>query len=435
MPLYLEQFKAAAAASTRDLPCAGYIRPYFESFPVHYIRAELGEYFAHPAYSSVLTSLQAHSYVNAQTALLPLLSEDAASIDALLLADTKLLQGTLAHLQYHLSLSRACYEEAIALTQGSLATGGPGVFYALLIQIETKMKLAQLFCETEDLSKMHMQLLSVLVDLEELQKTHPDHAALLNTLTAWTNVHKASYWLAAADQQGSSADPASCVSKALESVEAAESLLAAVTASDRAWSIAQACFSLVWLKYAHIKIQSAAVANAPLAEEDTTVILARLAQVTSTEQAEMMRAEMFICAQQFEAAVETCERAMQSQRHPDASPLVVMTSAQLRIAMTKMQEAQYAGDQTAVMQAQASLGDIVQVFERALQLEPNSVEALFRFAQFKSMMGDFGGALDLATQAIGFARGKEEMEELKKLILMYSAQADAVTFLQKTMRY
>lgn len=50
------------------------------------------------------------------------------------------------------------------------------------------------------------------------------------------------------------------------------------------------------------------------------------------------------------------------------------------------------------------------------------------------MLGDFGGALELATKALNSARSKEEMEELTKLKLMAAAQVDAVQFLQKSMR-
>jgi hypothetical protein len=75
------------------------------------------------------------------------------------------------------------------------------------------------------------------------------------------------------------------------------------------------------------------------------------------------------------------------------------------------------------------------VFERALEVEPNSVEALFRCAHFKTMLGDFNGALEVSSKALGLARSKEEMEELKKLFTMTSAQVEAMSFIQKSMKF
>jgi tetratricopeptide (TPR) repeat protein len=141
----------------------------------------------------------------------------------------------------------------------------------------------------------------------------------------------------------------------------------------------------------------------------------------------------------FDEAVACCEAAVESASsgkvNRDASALVVMSSAKIQMAMVAMQAAHYAGDQSAVSAAQASLGEIHKVFERALEIEPAGVEALFRYAHFKSMLGDFTGALELASRALTLARSKEEMEELKKLNLMTAAQVDAISFIQKTMRY
>ena len=99
--------------------------------------------------------------------------------------------------------------------------------------------------------------------------------------------------------------------------------------------------------------------------------------------------------------------------------------------MGKMQEAQVTQDQTLAMEAQESLRDINGVFDEALSIEPTSVEALFRYAHFKSMLGDFNAALEYASKALALARSKDEIEELKKLTIMSAAQVNAVKVVQK----
>ena len=115
----------------------------------------------------------------------------------------------------------------------------------------------------------------------------------------------------------------------------------------------------------------------------------------------------------------------------DCSALVVMSSAKIQVAMMSMQTAQMNSDHALMMEAQKALLDIDGLFVKALSLEPSSVEALFRYAHFKSMLGDFATALDLGKTALSFARSKEEMEEILKLVISTSAQLQAIAFLQK----
>ncbi len=52
-------------------------------------------------------------------------------------------------------------------------------------------------------------------------------------------------------------------------------------------------------------------------------------------------------------------------------------------------------------------------YEQALAIEPNGIEVLAQFAQYKNMVsGDFQGAVDMLKKAVPLSRSRDEALEL-----------------------
>lgn len=61
-------------------------------------------------------------------------------------------------------------------------------------------------------------------------------------------------------------------------------------------------------------------------------------------------------------------------------------------------------------------------------MEPNSLEVLAQYAQFKNMVtGDFPGAVDMLKKAVPLARTRDEALELCQVSVMRSLWCDVVS--------
>ena len=86
----------------------------------------------------------------------------------------------------------------------------------------------------------------------------------------------------------------------------------------------------------------------------------------------------------------------------------------------------------AMMMVQATLGDVQDLYKKALEIEPNAIEVMAQFAQLKSMvLGDLDSAVALLKQALPLARSRDEVQELCQLLAMNEAQLNAINFMKE----
>lgn len=62
------------------------------------------------------------------------------------------------------------------------------------------------------------------------------------------------------------------------------------------------------------------------------------------------------------------------------------------------------------------------LYEGAIKIEHNALEAMVQCAQLLGMVGDVDKSLEMSTKAVGFTRNREEMQVLIQLILFTEAQ-------------
>lgn len=86
-----------------------------------------------------------------------------------------------------------------------------------------------------------------------------------------------------------------------------------------------------------------------------------------------------------------------------------------------------------VGQAQMLFEEVNRLYQRALELDPESLEVKAQFAQLKSMMfGDLEGAISLLKDALAIARSRDEVQDLLTMLVGNEAQANAIEEIKKS---
>ena len=130
----------------------------------------------------------------------------------------------------------------------------------------------------------------------------------------------------------------------------------------------------------------------------------------------------------FEGALALCDECAAESDGTDGFPFVMKANiyqGQFLSFMEQMQQGNMAvRDQ--LMQAKET---IEENFRKALQIEPNMVEAYTRLAQFYTMLGQPDEALKLLDQGVEHVRYRDEAIETLNLRTITSAQAKANKFI------
>ena len=108
-------------------------------------------------------------------------------------------------------------------------------------------------------------------------------------------------------------------------------------------------------------------------------------------------------------ALAVCNGIVEKSDPQDALPLLIRANIMAHKAMVEAQTAQEQGNYTGVMEAQQALQDVSKEYDKALMLEPNGIEALAQYANFKSVTGDIKGTLELTEKALKNVRSKDEV--------------------------
>lgn len=128
----------------------------------------------------------------------------------------------------------------------------------------------------------------------------------------------------------------------------------------------------------------------------------------------ILEVDMFIQDMQPDRALEAVEKII--VKHGDSDdcvPYVVKANLMIQQGMGELQNAQMMNNEVMAEMAKSKLINFGVHFEKAIEVEPNSVEALAQYAQYKNMfLQDCEGALVLVTEALKHARNRDEVLEL-----------------------
>eukprot|EP01041_Mallomonas_annulata_P000389 gene389-705_t len=140
-----------------------------------------------------------------------------------------------------------------------------------------------------------------------------------------------------------------------------------------------------------------------------------------------LEAELLLSSGDNEAAILLCDRAVSLADPDDSVPLVNKGN----IMLQKSQMAQESGSLVTRESMEKGMQDVKNVFEEALRVEPNGLEALAQLGQLHSILGDLEGSMALLDRALPFARSREEAIELSQMRLATLMQLEAINELKK----
>jgi hypothetical protein len=122
-------------------------------------------------------------------------------------------------------------------------------------------------------------------------------------------------------------------------------------------------------------------------------------------------------------ALEIIDSVMLTSDKSDTMPLIIKANILMQNGFAFLNES--AGERMA--EAQAVFQEVQKMYQRAIEAEPNALEAMAQSAQLKCMLGEMKEAFVLTELALSCARNREEALELSSLNFFTRAQARAET--------
>ena len=134
-------------------------------------------------------------------------------------------------------------------------------------------------------------------------------------------------------------------------------------------------------------------------------------------------------------ALALVEEAHRTTLKGDVTPLVMKASILCTQVLIELQTAAppTSKEEYDAMQEKTkeSFQGVESYYEQALLLEPNGIEVLAQYAQYKNMVsGDFQGAVSMLQRAVPLSRSRDEAIELCQLLVMNEAQWEAIQEMQ-----
>jgi thioredoxin-like negative regulator of GroEL len=91
-------------------------------------------------------------------------------------------------------------------------------------------------------------------------------------------------------------------------------------------------------------------------------------------------------------------------------------------------------DQSIVQRSQKVFKDVEGLYEQAIKIEPNGVEALIQYAHMMNMTGQTEVGEKLVNDAIPHARSRDELIELSQLLALTKSQIYAANIIKPQMQ-
>lgn len=142
----------------------------------------------------------------------------------------------------------------------------------------------------------------------------------------------------------------------------------------------------------------------------------------------MLQADLLSNEGDIPKAFEILDELVRKCDPEDSIPIVVKANILTRKAIDDLQKAN--GNQDLMLEFQQRIKDVEALYEKAIEIEPNGVEAMSQYASLKTMFGlDNVGCQKLVKSALENARTRDEVQELSQLLLITTAQFDAMNVL------
>ena len=145
----------------------------------------------------------------------------------------------------------------------------------------------------------------------------------------------------------------------------------------------------------------------------------------------MLNCDVLAMEEKFEECKPYIEKLMLTADKDDGIPYVMKANLLVHKGTSDLLIARDREDAALYQQAQDDLTQSIAVYNEALEVEPNCVEAMAQASQVKGLMWDFEGSAALATKARSLARTTDELVNLELMLALAVARWGAVMELSK----
>eukprot|EP01035_Chromulina_nebulosa_P020192 gene20192-26210_t len=125
-------------------------------------------------------------------------------------------------------------------------------------------------------------------------------------------------------------------------------------------------------------------------------------------------------------ALEKVDKVIDIVGDSDALPYVIKANVLTQKAFQQM------NDESTIHLSQQTFLDSTSFYNKALTIDPNSIEALTQLSQVKQMFGDIANSVELAEKSMKLGRNKDELQEICQLYNNAKAQKAALEALKIT---
>lgn len=129
----------------------------------------------------------------------------------------------------------------------------------------------------------------------------------------------------------------------------------------------------------------------------------------------LMEADLAASTGDIQRATELCEKVRLRADSDDGIPYVIQANLLTQQAFMYMSS----GNESMMYLAQNNLKEASETYEKALQINPNCIEALTQFAQLQQLLGDADRGCALIERALKLGRSKDEVQEMSQVINLF----------------
>lgn len=339
-------------------------------------------------------------------------------------SDTDLVGNHMASLQMELIGS----EHHLKCQLNDAISAFRAALHFMPLNIDARLKLASSLLEDGDTAGA-TALYDELLHFLESANVGTDNE-YVSVLKVWTLLHRASIFVTR-DTKG--AFPENAISLALGDIDA----VLAATETLTHYPAGKAARVSAYIRSIHVLMQSKQNVGETVTEDDharnqASIVAAKKLDPTN-DSVLMMEVEMASVEGNTEKALRLVEAAesrpgQSAADTGDCTTLFIKASVIVGKAMGMLQNPDM---MNMVEDARALLAEANAMYTKALALEPNAIEVLSQFAQFKAMLGEVEEAITMLNQAMELARTRDDVQDLNQLLILNDAQWKAMQYLKK----
>lgn len=277
---------------------------------------------------------------------------------------------------------------------------------------EAQLKLASIYLELGELDNAAKTYEEIITKLETSESTTKDIEF------AWVLVHRSSLWVTKNDEGALNPD---AIEKSIKDIDNALELLEPFV---NEYPEAKAGKLICLLKSIHILSQTKAMMGLFVTEDDNNrneISIAEAKNISPThDSVRILESDSKASVGSFDEALAIIEELIKDSDPGDSIPLVVKGNLLTQRAVYELTNSQ--GNPSVIEQSRQVFKDVEEIYEHALKIEPNGVEALIQHAHMMNMTGQNEAGEKLVNEAIPYARSRDELIELCQLLALTRAQ-------------